>query len=118
MAIKRKQGELESEVLGCLWDRPAGLTSQQILALLGDDSIKNTTVLTVLSRLEDKNLVTKAEGPGRGFIFQAVTTREQHTAKALVELVGQTGNPAAVFSHFASGLSAKQLKELKEALDK
>ncbi|NCW95771.1 MAG: BlaI/MecI/CopY family transcriptional regulator, partial [Actinobacteria bacterium] len=64
MAIKRKQGELESEVLGCLWDRPAGLTSQQILALLGDDSIKITTVLTVLSRLEDKNLVTKAAGPG------------------------------------------------------
>ena len=118
MAIKRKQGELESEVLGCLWDRPAGLTSQQILALLGDDSIKITTVLTVLSRLEDKNLVTKAAGPGRGFIFQAVTTREQHTAKALDELVGQIGNPAAVFSHFASGLSAKQLKELKEALDK
>ena len=118
MAIKRKQGELESEVLGCLWDRPAGLTSQQILALLGDDSIKITTVLTVLSRLEDKNLVTKAAGPGRGFIFQAVTTREQHTAKALVELVGQIGNPAAVFSHFASGLSAKQLKELKEELDK
>jgi len=118
MAIKRKQGELESEVLGCLWDRPAGLTSQQILALLGDDSIKITTVLTVLSRLEDKNLVTKAAGPGRGFIFQAVTTREQHTAKALIELVGQIGNPAAVFSHFASGLSAKQLKELKEALDK
>jgi len=118
MAIKRKQGELESEVLGCLWDRPAGLTSQQILALLGDDSIKITTVLTVLSRLEDKNLVTKAAGPGRGFIFQAVTTREQHTAKALVELVGQIGNPAAVFSHFTSGLSAKQLKELKEALDK
>ena len=118
MAIKRKQGELESEVLGCLWDRPAGLTSQQILALLGDDSIKITTVLTVLSRLEDKNLVTKAAGPGRGFIFQAATTREQHTAKALVELVGQIGNPAAVFSHFASGLSAKQLKELKEALYK
>jgi len=85
---------------------------------LGDDSIKITTVLTVLSRLEDKNLVTKAAGPGRGFIFQAVTTREQHTAKALVEIVGQIGNPAAVFSHFASGLSAKQLKELKEALDK
>ena len=118
MAIKRKQGELESEVLGCLWDRPAGLTSRQILALLGDDSIKITTVLTVLSRLEDKNLVTKAAGPGRGFIFQAATTRDQHTAKALVALVGQTGNPAAVFSHFASGLSAKQLKELKEALDK
>ena len=118
MSTKRGQGQLESEVLGCLWDRPAGLASQQILALLGDDNIKTTTVLTVLSRLEDKGLITKAAGPGRGFIFQALTSREQHTAKALVELVGQTGNPAAVFSHFASGLTAKQLKDLKAALDK
>ena len=115
---KRKQGELESEVLGCLWDRPAGLSSQQILAMLGDDDIKVTTVLTVLSRLEDKGLITKAAGTSRGYVFQASTTREQHTAKALVELVGQTGNPAAVFSHFASGLTAKQLKDLKAALDK
>ena len=115
---KRKQGELESEVLGCLWDRPAGLSSQQILAMLGDDEIKVTTVLTVLSRLEDKGLITKAAGAGRGYVFLASTTREQHTAKALVELVGQTGNPAAVFSHFASGLTAKQLKDLKAALDK
>ena len=118
MSTKRKQGELESEVLGCLWDRPAGLSSQQILALIGDDSIKVTTILTVLSRLEDKGLITKSAGPGRGFIFRARTTREQHTAKALVDLVGQTGNPAAVFSHFASGLTASQLRELRAALDK
>ena len=115
---KRRQGELESEILGCLWDRPAGLSSQQILAMLGDDEIKITTVLTVLSRLEDKSLITRAAGPGRGYIFQATTSREQHTAKALVELVGQTGNPATVFSHFASGLTAKQLKDLRAALDK
>jgi len=48
MSNKRKQGELESEILGCLWDRPEGLTSQQILALLGDDDLAITTVLTVL----------------------------------------------------------------------
>ena len=115
---KRRQGELESEILGCLWDRPAGLSSQQILAMLGDDAIKITTVLTVLSRLEDKSLITRAAGPGRGYIFQAATSREQHTARALVELLGQTGNPATVFSHFASGLTAKQLKDLRAALDK
>ena len=34
---KRKQGELESQVLSALWDRPEGLTSQQILSLIGDE---------------------------------------------------------------------------------
>ena len=118
MSTKRKQGELESEVLSCLWDRPAGLSSQQILALIGDDDIKVTTILTVLSRLEDKGLITKSAGPGRGYIFQALNTREQHTANALIELLGKTGNPAEVFSHFAGGLTAKQLKDLRAALDK
>ncbi len=72
---KRKQGELEAQVLGCLWDRPDGLSSQQILALLGDDSLASTTVLTVLTRLTDKGLVEKHAGEGRTLMFKAATTR-------------------------------------------
>jgi len=113
---KRKQGELESEVLGCLWDRPAGLSSQQILAMLGDDSLAVTTILTVLSRLVDKGLVLREQGSGRTLIFKAVSTREEHTAKLLLDAMGQS-NPALVFSHFAGGLSAKQLDQLRKALD-
>jgi predicted transcriptional regulator len=113
---KRKQGELEAEVLGCLWDRPDGLSSQQILALLGDDSLAITTVLTVLSRLTDKGLVTRVPGNGRTLIFKAVLSREEHTAKLLLEAMGQS-NPALVFSHFAGGLSDKQLEQLRKALD-
>lgn len=113
---KRKQGELESEVLGCLWDRPAGLSSQQILAMLGDDSLAVTTILTVLSRLVDKGLILREQGSGRTLIFKAVSTREEHTAKLLLDAMGQS-NPALVFSHFAGGLSAKQLDQLRKALD-
>lgn len=117
MADKRKQGALESEVLGCLWDRPAGLTSQQLLAMLGEE-VKLTTVLTVLTRLEDKGQVTKSPGAGRSFIFSATTTREQHTAEQLLKLVGSDANPAAVFSHFTQGLTDSQVAELKRALQK
>ncbi len=113
---KRKQAELKSEVLGCLWDRPAGLSSQQILAMLGDDSLAVTTILTVLSRLVDKGLVLREQGSGRTLIFKAVSTREEHTAKLLLDAMGQS-NPALVFSHFAGGLSAKQLDQLRKALD-
>jgi len=117
MADKRKQGALESEVLGCLWDRPDGLTSQQLLAMLGEE-VKLTTVLTVLARLQEKGQVTKSPGSGRSFIFSAVTSREQHTAQQLLNLMGAEANPAAVFSHFTQGLTDSQVAELKKALQK
>lgn len=116
MADKRKQGELESEVLGCLWDRPQGLSSQQILSMLGEE-VKLTTVLTVLSRLQDKGLVTKIAGTGRSFIFSATQSREEFTARHLLQLLNDMGNPTRVFSHFTAGLTPSQAQSLKSVLD-
>jgi predicted transcriptional regulator len=116
MSNKRKQGELESEILGCLWDRPEGLTSQQILAMLGDDDLAITTVLTVLSRLSDKGLVQREQASGRTFLFKSTSTREQHTASMLLSALADTENPALVFSHFTSQLSQAQIESLKKAL--
>lgn len=113
---KRKQGELEAQILGCLWDRPDGLTSQQILALLGDDSMAITTILTVLSRLGDKGLVTKAPGSGRTLLFKATSTREKHTAELLLSAM-ESANPSLVFSHFTAGLSKAQVQKLKDILN-
>ena len=116
MSDKRKQGELEAEVLGCLWDKPKGLSSQQIVSALGKD-VKLTTVLTVLTRLEDKGLVSKVAGVGRSYIFSATSSREEYTAKQLLSLL-DNGNQAGVFSHFAAGLNAKQVAQLKKVLGK
>lgn len=113
---KRKQGELEHQVLSALWDRPEGLTSQQILSLIGDESLAITTVLTVLSRLGDKNLVKK-ESLGRSLLFIAVSSREKHTAELLLGAMDDAANPALVFSHFTSGLSPEQIRQLKGALE-
>jgi predicted transcriptional regulator len=112
---KRKQGELEAQILGCLWDRPDGLTSQQILALLGDDSMAITTILTVLTRLSDKGLVSKASGGGRTLLFKATSSREQHTAELLLSAM-ESSNPSLVFSHFRAGLSDSQVSQLRKLL--
>ena len=116
MSEKRKQGELEAEVLSCLWDKPKGLSSQAITSALGND-VKLTTVLTVLSRLEDKGLVQKSAGGGRSYTFFATSTREEYTAKQLLSLL-DSGNQAGVFTHFAAGLTGKQIAQLKKVLDK
>ena len=116
MSNKRKQGGLEAEVLGCLWDRPEGLTSQQILAMLGDDDLAITTVLTVLSRLSDKGLVNREQASGRTFLFRASQSREQHTAAILLAAMENSQNPDAVFSHFVAQLPQAQVDSLKKAL--
>ena len=118
MSAKRKQGQLESQIMGCLWDRPDGLSSQQILALSGDDSLAITTVLTVLSRLGDKDMVRREKLTGRTFVFRSVKTREEHTAALLLGAFDQSANPGLVFSHFTSGLSTAQLAALKKVLDR
>lgn len=113
---KRKQGELEAQVLGCLWDRPDGLSSQQILAMLGDDSLAITTVLTVLTRLCEKGIVEKTPGIRRALLFRAIKTREQSVSEQLLQALSDT-NSTAVLAHFAAGLSTQQREKLRSLLN-
>jgi predicted transcriptional regulator len=116
MSNKRKQGELESEILGCLWDRPEGLTSQQILAMLGDDDLAITTVLTVLSRLSDKGMVHREQASGRTFLFKSAESREQHAAKLILRALGGVQSPELVLTALVGDITSDQLKFLKQVL--
>ena len=113
----RQQGELESLILNVLWSSKKPLTSQEILERVGDGDLALTTILTVLSRLADKELVIREPGEGRSFIFSAAQSREQHTAELMLKLVAEETNPALAFSAFTNGLTAAQLKALRKSLD-
>lgn len=113
----RQQGELEQLILDSLWDSKTALTSQQILETVSTDGdLALTTVLTVLSRLADKEMVTREQGEGRSLLFSAAQTREQHAADLMLNLVSNAGNPALAFSHFANGLSKAQIEALRDSL--
>jgi predicted transcriptional regulator len=117
----RNQGELESLVLNILWaakltDSPK-LTSNQILDELPSDSdLALTTVLTVLSRLSDKQLVSREAGTGRALVFEATQTQAQHNAGLMLGILSNTQNPRITFSHFASQLTPEQLEQLRDTL--
>lgn len=114
---KRQQGELEAAVLGALWDSPVPLTSNEILLALGNKaSLALTTVLTVLSRLEEKGFVTRESGVGRSHIYEATTTREQHVANQLLELIQGDSDANLTLSYFTAGLDKKTLSALKKLL--
>jgi predicted transcriptional regulator len=114
---QRQQGELESLILNCLWNAEDPMTSAEILECVSPDgSLALTTILTVLSRLADKELVLRATGTGRSLLFTAAQSREQHTAELMLKLVADAENPALAFSHFAEGLSPSQLQALRNSL--
>lgn len=116
----RNQGELEQQVLEVLWSADAPQTSTQILDALiarSKTELALTTVLTVLTRLADKDLVEKNQSStGRGLLFKATSTRELHTASQLLDLLNRTGDPRLALSHFAKGLSSEAAAELKKLL--
>jgi predicted transcriptional regulator len=114
----RQQGELESLVLEALWDSERPRTSNEVLEIVSDKSaLALTTILTVLSRLIEKELVERVPAKGRGFLYSATSTREQHAANQLLEIISNSDNPALTLSHFAAGLNKKSLSALKKSLE-
>lgn len=122
MSVKiRRPGELEALVMDVIWQLQSPASGQEIQGELakrpGETDFALTTVLTVLQRLADKGLVRKqASGEGRGVRFEAVTTRERHSAQALLSILQAEDNSDLTLSHFVGSLSADQRSALEKAL--
>ncbi|QIY99139.1 BlaI/MecI/CopY family transcriptional regulator [Streptomyces sp. S1D4-11] len=113
-AGRRARGELESEVLAALWAAgepvAAGTVREQ---LHGDPAY--TTVLTILTRLHDKGLVTR-ERAGRAYLYAAVRDEAAHTAAGMRALLDQGSDRAAVLAQFVSELEAEDEQLLEQLL--
>lgn len=77
-------GELEGEVMQLVWDQ-GPLSAEQVRESL-DRPLKDSTVRTVLRRLEDKGYVTH-QVEGRAFLFKAAEERGAVAAKAVKHIV-------------------------------
>lgn len=77
-------GELELEVMQLVWDR-GEITAEQVREEL-TRSAKESTVRTVLRRLEEKGFVTHSID-GRTFVFRAAEARQEVAARAVKRIV-------------------------------
>ncbi len=77
-------GELELEVMQLLWSR-GEVTAEQVREELTRPA-KESTVRTVLRRLEDKGFVTHSV-EGRTFVFRAAEARREIAARAVKRIV-------------------------------
>lgn len=77
-------GELENEILQVVWSARRPVTAEQCREALSRP-LKDSTVRTVLRRLEEKGLV-RHEVEGRTFLYEAVE-RPQHVAARAVQRI-------------------------------
>lgn len=74
-----------------------------------------TTVLTVLSRLENKGFVTR-DRESRPHVYRASTSRAEHMAELMHEVLGSAPDRDAVLARFVGQVSASEAEHLRKLL--
>src|ERR1700761_2388706 len=78
-------GDLEREVLQLVWQRGRSITADDVREALSR-KLKESTVRTVLKRLEEKGYLTHSV-EGRTFLYQASEPPRQVAARAVKRIV-------------------------------
>jgi predicted transcriptional regulator len=114
----RRRGALEQEVLGSLAAAGRPLTVAEVLADLGDD-LAYTTVMTALSRLHAKGVLTR-EPAGRAFAYSLpadpAAMGASVTARRMSRLLGSGQDRAGVLARFVADLTPEDEQLLTELL--
>ena len=114
MPGRRARGELESDVLAALWAADGPLTARHVRDALPGD-LAYTTVLTILSRLYDKEMLVRHR-EGRGYAYEPVRDEASHTAQRMRSLLEGGSDREAVLTRFVSELSEQDEHVLHQLL--
>jgi predicted transcriptional regulator len=111
-------GPLESEVMEILWRADEPLSVRDVLDRLNDrraHQLAYTTAMTVMSRLADKEILTRRRR-GRGYVYEAALT--DSAAIAVHNVLRDHGD--AALAHFVEEARAdpKALRRLERLLSK
>lgn len=111
---RRPAGALEAEILAALWAAEKPLTPAEVQADL-DVGLAYTTVMTALTRLHEKGIVTR-ERIGRAYAYTAVLDQPGIAAGRMRELLDVGADRGAVLARFVGSLSDDDARVLAELL--
>lgn len=111
---RRPGGALEAEVLALLQSSRQALTPRDVLQRL-DDGLAYTTVVTVLSRMFDKGLLTRTK-QGRAYAYAPVADAQGLTARRMRQVLDSDPDREAVLSRFVDELSSRDETLLRQLL--
>ncbi|WP_308405707.1 BlaI/MecI/CopY family transcriptional regulator [Streptomyces tardus] len=111
---RRRQGELETQVLSVLGSAPGPVTAGWVQEQLGGD-LAYTTVMTILTRLYAKRAVSRSR-VGRSFEWTPVADGAGLVAMRMRKLLDNQEDRGAVLSSFVSSLSTHDEQLLRSLL--
>ena len=121
-APRRAAGSLEAAVLNVLWEVGEPLNPAQVRERLiargdaGADEPAYTTVVTVLSRLHEKNALAR-ERDGRAYRYAPVADETGLAARRLSAMLDAAKDRRAVLSKFVRDLSDNDEQLLRAVLE-
>ena len=115
MAERRQMGALEDEIMTYLWAVGQPVTPAQVHKAVAPE-LAYTTVMTILTRLWQKNRLTR-ERAGRAYEYLPVRTEAEDRAAAMQDTLADAGDRAAVLSSFVDALNAKDAMLLQKLLE-
>lgn len=121
-APRRASGALESAVLGVLWEAGEPLSAAEVREHLvaqggsGTGELAYTTVVTILTRLLEKNTLTR-ERDGRAFRYAPVADEAGLAARRLSAMLEAATDRHAVLSGFIENLTDNDEHLLRALLD-
>jgi predicted transcriptional regulator len=112
---RRAAGALEAEVMGVLQHAGRSLNAADVQALLAR-KLAYTTVVTILSRMHDKGVLTRAKD-GRAFRYAPVSDEPGLVARRMHHAMETEPDRQAVLARFVDTLSEQDERVLRELLD-
>lgn len=98
-----------------LWGAPEPLTAREVQDALARRALATTTVLTVLSRLERKGLLTRAKD-GRAHRYRPKASREEHIAALMREVLDAAPDRGAALASFLGSVPPDDRGTLRDLL--
>jgi len=112
---RRSTGELEYEVLTQLWSMDRDATPAEVLDAL-DTDLAYTTIMTILTRLWEKGLVSRRRR-GRAYAYAPKVTEADLTAQRMQAALASASDRRAALSGFVRSLDAREARALRALLD-
>ena len=111
---------LQLSILDVLWERGEATTQEVWATLTQERSLALTTVATIMSRLERKEVLTHRR-QGRQYVYRATVSRSDVRRSKVKELTEHLfgGDPAALMNHLvrADQVDQEELRRMRALLD-
>ena len=117
----RELSKLEREVMNIIWDKGKVTAKEIKYAIEETNPLALTTILTVLSRLLEKEFVKEVPSLGRSKVFQATVAREAVAFDSLKKVMKNffKGSPAAMMSQLIKheAVSRDEMDDIRRMLE-